>query len=167
MDLFQDIIKTILGVSSDVIVLLATTAILTGYGIFSGKDKIVSFILSLYPTAFLFRIIPFFRDVLGEASGTSKDVLIKLCIFGLIFVPIHLVINNFIITDFPMSRLRKLVEAGLLGLTGTAVILSFSYQVVNISKLYNFSSGIDALFIAGNFFWWLIGSFVVLFFFRK
>lgn len=167
MNSFQDVVQSILSASSDTFVVLALIAILSGYGLFAGKHRLVSFIVSLYPAAFIFRLIPFFKDILGQTSATGQDVLVKLVIFALILVPIHLVMASFISTEFSLSRIKKFIEAGVLGLAGTAVLIAFSYQVVNISKLYNFSAGIDALFISGNFFWWLLASFVALFFLRK
>jgi len=167
MNFFQDIVQSVLSASSDVVIILALIAILFAYGLFAGKSHLVSFIISLYPAAFIFKLVPFFQDILGKTSATAQDVLIKIVIFALIFMPIHLVINSLISTEFSFSRIRKFIEAGILGLTGTSVLVAFSYQVVNISKLYNFSAGIDKLFISGNFFWWLIASFIVLFFLRK
>lgn len=167
MNLFQDAVQNILSASSDAVIIAILISSFTAYGLFFGKSRLVSAILSLYPTAFIFKIIPFFQEILKQTSATPQDVLIKLVIFALIFIPIHFVMNHFVSSEFPFSRIRKFIEAGMLGVVATAIVIAFSYQVINISKLYNFSSGIDTLFISGNFFWWLVASFIALFFLRK
>lgn len=167
MNFLQDAVQNILSASSDAVVIAGLIAGFTAYGLFFGKSRLVTAILSLYPAAFIFKLIPFFQEILKQTSATPQDVLIKLVIFVLIFIPIHLVMNHFISAEFSFSRIRKFIEAGILGVVATSTVIAFSYQVINISKLYNFSSGIDSLFISGNFFWWLVASFVALFFLRK
>lgn len=167
MNIFQDAVQNILSASSDAVVIAILVSGFTAYGLFFGKRRLVSAILSLYPTAFIYKLIPFFQEILKQTPATPQDVLVKLVIFALIFIPIHFVMNHFVSSEFSFSKIRKFVEAGLLGVVATAIAIAFSYQVINISKLYNFSSGIDSLFISGNFFWWLVASFVALFFLRK
>jgi len=167
MDALQEIAQSVLSASSDVVVLGAIFAIATSYGLFFGKGRAVSLILALYPTALIFELIPYFKDILGTVSETSGDVLVKAVIFAIILLPLHFIINHFIFTDFSFSRIRKLFEAGILGLSVLALLIAFSYRVIDISELYNFSSGIDTLFASANFFWWLLAPFVVLTFLRK
>lgn len=167
MNIFQDAVQNILSASSDAVVIAILVSGFTAYGLFFGKRRLVSAILSLYPTAFIYKLIPFFQEILKQTSAIPQDVLVKLVIFVLIFIPINFVMNHFVSSEFSFSKIRKFVEAGLLGVVATAIAIAFSYQVINISKLYNFSSGIDSLFISGNFFWWLVASFIALFFLRK
>ena len=167
MDALQEITQSVLSASSDAVVIGGMFAVATAYGLFFGKGRIVSLILALYPTALIFELIPYFKDILGTVSGTSSDVLVKAVIFVIILLPLHFVISHFIFTDFSFSRIRKTFEAGILGLSALVLLIAFSYRVIDISELYNFSSGVDTLFASANFFWWLLAPFVALTFLRK
>jgi len=167
MNIVQDIIKSILSFSSDAVVIVSFAMVFAAYGIFFGKGKLLALILSFYPASFLFNAIPYFKKILNSAPISISEASIQVIIFLALFIPINFVFNQFVHGEFSFSRIRKVVEAGILGLAATSLVVVFSYHVINLQKIYNFSAGIDSLFLGGYIFWWLLAPFVVIFFFRR
>jgi len=167
MNIVQDIIKSVLSFSSDAVIIAILALVFAAYGIFFGKGKLISIILSFYPAVYIFDSIPYFKKILTSAPITFSEALIQILIFLALFIPINFVLRHFIHGEFSSSRIKKVLEAGILGLTATSLVILFTYHGINLQKIYNFSSGIDSLFLSGNIFWWLLAPFVIIFFFRR
>lgn len=167
MNIVQDIIKSVLSFSSDAVTIAILAVIFASYGIFFGKGKLISIILSFYPSVYIFDSIPYFKKILSGSPITLSEAVVQGLIFLALFIPINFVFKHFIHGEFSFSRIRKVLEAGILGLTATSLVILFSYHVINLQKIYNFSAGIDALFLGTNIFWWLLAPFVVIFLMRK
>jgi hypothetical protein len=104
---------------------------------------------------------------LVAVSANLGEALVEVVLFLVIFIPINYVTLHIVSGEFSFSRIKKVFEAGILGLTATSLTMLFSYQVVNLQKIYNFSPAIDKLFTGDAFFWVLLIPFGVLFFLRK
>ena len=167
MELVQEFVKGVLSFSSDIVVLAALTAVFTAFALFKGKDKVVALILSFYPSAFIFGEIPYFKQYLNSNPADFQEAVVQLLLFLVIFLPINYVVLHIVAGEFSFSRLKKLFEALILGLTATSLSVLLSYHVINLQKIYNFSSGLDSLFTGNGLFWWLLIPFGVLFFLRK
>jgi hypothetical protein len=162
MAIVQDITKSILSFSSDAVVIFAVIAIFTAYGIFFGKGKILSLLLAFYPATLVLRAIPQFNNPLG-----SPDTYTQLGLFLIVFIVLFYIFNHFIQGQFSFSHVRKTLEASVFGLTAASLTIYFTYHVVNLQKIYNFSPSIDNLFMGNTSFWWLLAPFVIIFLFRK
>lgn len=167
MNIVQNIIQSFLSFSSDAIIIAGVAVLFTAYGIFFGKGKIISLILAFYPSTYLFKSIPYFKKVLSVSPTNSSEALAQIVIFLALFVPISYILSKFMYAEFSFSRVKKVVSAAVLGLTATSLALVFSYHVINLQKIYNFSAGIDSLFLGSYIFWWLLAPFAIIFFFRK
>lgn len=167
MDIIQSILKGALSLSSDIVVIAALTAVFASVGLFFGKDRLVALILTFYPAGLIFTHFPYFSKYTQPKIYAFQNSLIALGIFLIIFIVVYFIIRNFVSSDFSFSSIKKVVEAGVLGLAASSLAILFSYNVVNLSKLYNFSSGIDRLFDGSALFWWLLAPFVILFIFKK
>lgn len=167
MSIFQDIVRNVLSFSSDAVVILALFAGATAFGLFFGKHKLVSIILTFYPTALIFRSIPYFKKILSTTPLTFSEAFAQIAVFFAVFIPIYFILSHFISTEFSFSRIRKVIEACLLGFVATVLAIFSSYHIINLQKIYNFSTGIDSLFLSSTVFWWLLAPFVALFFLRK
>lgn len=167
MGIVQDIVKGVLSFSSDIVIIALLTAVFAAYALFLGKDRVVALILSFYPSVLLFKAIPYFKKLVVLNPANLQEAFVQVFLFLVIFVPVNYVVLHIVSGEFSFSRIKKVFEAGILGLTATSLTILFSYQVVNLQKIYNFSSGIDKLFTGDAFFWVLIIPFGVLFFLRK
>jgi len=159
MDFIQGIVKTVLSFSSDIVVLVALSAIFASIGLFFGKKRLVAIILAFYPAGLIFSVFPFFKN----ATGFLSETLVFLVFFLLSFYLFGFILS----TEFSYLRIRRLFEATILGITATALTISFSYHVVVVTSLYNFSTSIDRLFLGQMYFWWLLIPLGVLFILRK
>ena len=136
----------------------------TSYGLMMGKGRIVSLILSFFPAAFLFRYLPFLKTFSVSSPTTSGDVLTQVLLFLVLLIPIHLLLNHYISSDFSFaSPIRKFFESLILGSATASLFILASYQVINIKSFYNFSGGIDNLFTGNLLFYWLLLPFIALF----
>jgi len=167
MGIVQDVVKGVLSFSSDIVIVALLTAIFAAYALFLGKDRVVSLILSFYPSVLIFKALPYFKKLIVLNPSNFQDALIQVILFLIIFVPVNYVMLHIVSGEFSFSRVKKVFEAGILGLTATSLTILFSYHVINLQKMYNFSSGIDNLFTGTMFFWWLLIPFGVLLFLRK
>ncbi len=166
MDIVQDVVGTVLSFSSDAIIIAVLVGIFSTYSIFYGKGKTISLILGFYPAVFIFGFFPFFKEILKEQPENLSQAIIQVIIFLSVFIPVVYIVNKFISDEFSFSRIRRIFEAGALGLASSFLAILFSYKVVNLQKLYNFSPAIDSLFL-GNTFWWLIAPFIIIFLIRR
>jgi hypothetical protein len=167
MDAFQVAVKSIFSLSSDIAAIAGLTALFALVGLLFGKGKLVALILAFYPTGLLFKNLPFFKKFTTFSALSLQDTLTGLAIFLVLFGLIHYIINTFISADFSYSSIGKFFEACFLGLTATSIAILFSYQIINLAKIYNFSPSIDKLFAGDALFWWLLAPLGVLFIIRK
>ena len=148
MDIIQKLLGGFFSFSSDVIIILVLIAIGSAYAYFMGKGRAVSLVLSFYPGILLYNNFPFF----GEAS-----ISVKLVIFVVAVLLVHLVLGRFITANFPYSKIRTVFESLVLGLISAGLILFVSYHTIPIEKLYNFSPwlilwSLAILFSGGSFY---------------
>jgi hypothetical protein len=167
MEIFRDALQSVLSFSSDAMLIIALTTLGSTYAYIKGKEKGISLILSFYPSFLIFSQLPFFREYTASNPASSTEAMTQVGIFLVIFIPIHFILNRFVSADFSYSKLRKIGDSFILGLLTAGLVLLFSYHVVNIELVYNFSSGIDAFFLGNYYFWWLLAPFIAFFFLKK
>jgi len=158
MEVLQDVLQKILSASTDAFIIAILIAAFSALALFYGKRRIVALIFSFYPAALILDSISYLDD---------SSVLIQASSLVIAVIFIAYLIQRLIYAEFPYSRFRKFTEAILLGISATAITLAFSYHVVDISSVYNFSAGLDKLFSSVNFFWWLLAPLSVIFIIRR
>ena len=143
--------------SGDAIFLITLVVLFLALGLYIGKGKLVSLILSFYPTTLLFNTFPFMsRAVL--LHGDKLVVCNKLAIFLLFFIPINIIVDRYVFAEsFGSSTSNALKVAGL-ALAVTILLVLFSYTTINYDVFHNFSAQIDLLFStpARLFYWNLV-----------
>jgi hypothetical protein len=167
MQIVKDAITSALSFSSDVIIILVLVGLFTAYAFVMGKRKAISLILSFYPAVAISRLLPLFKEYTASNQVSSSQALTQTAVFLVILIPIHLILNQFIATEFSFGSLRKIIESLSLGAVTAGLAVFFSYQVVNFKSIYNFGSGIDILFSGYLLFVWLALPIVALFLFRE
>lgn len=167
MQTFQDITQNLLSVSSDVVVILVLVAIGSAIGFFYGKSRIIAAIIAFYPAIILFRSVPFFNDVVEKNPTNTGEALSAIAVFAVGYALSFMSLKRIISAEFPYSRVKKTIEGILFGGLFASMLVYISYQVINLQKIYNFSGGIDKLFVSSVVFWWLIIPLVLTWMFRR
>ena len=149
-------------ITMDFVVLAGLLILFFAYTMYFGKSRIISAIIAFYPAVFLYKLFPSIDKFLvlkGDALMTLNEILI----FLVFFVPINIIISRFIFSDSGFGSSKVLRTVGL-SLVSVVLVLIFTYSVVSLDIVYNFSQPIDGLFLAGNMFYWDLAPVILLFF---
>jgi len=161
--MFSQILKNGLPISMDVIVLVGLFILFFAYAMYFGKSRIISALFAFYPAQFLFEHFPFMNKLL-ILKGDSLLTLNKVFIFLLFFIPLNIIIARYIFSDSGYGSSKMFRIAGF-ALAGVVVVLLFTYSVVNLDALYNFSSATDVLFSGTDkTFYWNVAPLVLMYF---
>ena len=135
-------------ISSDIIVLAVVFFAILVYTMYFGKNRTISAILSYYPAVILFTNFPFTKQLMISKGGIATT-LNSLVIFLIIFIPLNIIINRYIIAESGQGTTHIIRTAGL-AFTALILVIMFSYTIVDLSEFYNFSHVIDSLFATPN-----------------
>ncbi|MES2213278.1 MAG: hypothetical protein V4473_00380 [Patescibacteria group bacterium] len=160
---FLTSLKTNGSLTTDLIVLGIILLIFFFYGIYFGKNRLISLIVSFYPAMFLYGIFPFATKLM-ILHGGNLILLNKILIFLIFLIPLDIIIARFVSVDSGYGGAEHYLRIGVSALILVALTLIFTYSVISFDSLYNFSSHIDALFTSTRIFWWYIAPFAILFF---
>lgn len=139
--------------SADVTVLTIAFIVFFLYGLYFGRDRLISLIITFYLATFLYRIFPY-ADKLTFLSGDNLALLNKIGIFLLFFLPINIIISRYIVAQEYDGSSHVFRTLGL-SLASLIVLMLFSYTVTSLDHFYTFSPIINDLFAgAGRVFWW-------------
>jgi hypothetical protein len=157
-------ISTFTSLSSDTLILIILAVAFLFLGFRKGKDVLVTGLLSLYVTAFLYSNAFFVNSLIFVAKDPAKLFWNHLAIFILFFVPVYLILSKIILAENDRGPLG-LIKMAILSLVTTGLLITIFYHVVPISTVYNFSSAVDSLFESSRTFTvWLILPLAALFF---
>jgi hypothetical protein len=161
MEAIQDITHSLISFSSDAVLVLVFIILGTAVSLYFGKAKILSMVFSFYPAVVLFENIKFLESFVEKNPQSLKEATPSIAIFIAIFLICFFAIRRYIFAEFPFSRIGRLLESIIYGAIFASLCVYFLYHVINIQKIYNFSPGIDALFISTVAYWWLLIPFGV------
>lgn len=148
--------------TSDIFILLALLVIFMVIGLYSGKNRIISFILAFYPTVFIYKNLPFI-DKLLFLKGDNMIILNKVLIFIIILIVISVIIVRHTFSSSGYGGLNSITTLAVPSIGATILILVFSYSVVDLSILHTFSPIIADLFSStSKIFWWTIAPLLLL-----
>jgi hypothetical protein len=147
--------------SADLTVLSVAFIVFFIYGMYFGRNRLISLVLSFYLATFLYRIFPY-ADKLTFLSGDNLALLNKIGIFLLFFLPLTIIINRYIISHEYSGTSHMIRTAGL-AFAAVIVLMLFSYTVTNLDHFYTFSPTISSLFAGeSRVFWWNIAPLALL-----
>ncbi len=147
--------------SSDIIFFLVALIFFVGFIMFFGKKTAVSVILSFYPATILYNFFPFTQKLV-IFSDPQFEILNKLIIFLILFVPICIIIDRYVADSEYSSSVGILRVAGF-SLAFLILIVLFSYAVASYDTLHNFGPQIDALFAGTDrIFYWSLAPLIIL-----
>ena len=132
-------------INFDLIILAVIFVVLFLYTVYFGKNRIISLILSFYPSVFLFKSFPWVSKLL-LLHGDKMLVLNNVGIFLIFFLPLNIIINRYIFSESGHSGMSHVFRIVGFAFSATILVVLFSYSVVNLDIFYNFSPALDALF---------------------
>jgi len=160
-DLFENTWSTVTSLSIDFFILLAIFLFFILYAFYFGKERIITFILSLYVAAFLFPIFPYIESVLIFTDSPLQVVLSKVSIFVAFALVANIIIGRFTFSEFSRNTFYGWFETFLLSFSATALLLVFSYHILPITEVYDFNPYLDIIFEPAKYlFWWLALPFI-------
>jgi hypothetical protein len=146
--------------SGDIAFLIALLVVIFLCAMYFGKNRIASIILTFYPAVFLYKIFPYTNKFI-YLSGDRGVAINKIAIFLVFFIVINFVVRKYI--DLFAESGNMFHKAGL-SVAVLILILLFSYNVVSLDTLHNFSNSIDVLFNSNLIFWWSLAPLAILMF---
>lgn len=147
---------------SDIFILVILFLFFFCYALYFGKNTIIATILAFYPAQYFYQNFPFMNSLL-VLKGDSLLLLNKVLIFILFLVPLTILIGRYVFQDSGYGSAHYLRCAGYT-ISMIILILLFSYSVVSLDSIHNFSPMISNLFTgADRIFWWHLAPLALLF----
>ncbi|MBX4210628.1 hypothetical protein KW783_01510 [Candidatus Parcubacteria bacterium] len=137
------------------------------YCIRYGRSSLVALVLAFYPAILLFETFPYIRKVTLVSDAGSGIVINNLIIFLVFLSASFIAVRRVIGHDYSQGY-KRYFESIILSLAATILVVTVTYHVVPIGKLYNFSAAFD-VFFAGTaaYFWSLLIPLILIFIQRK
>lgn len=149
--------------SSDIVILVLLFVFFFIYALYLGKGAIISLILAFYPAQFFYERFPFVDSAM-LLKGDSLILLNKVGIFLLFLVPLTILFGRYVFHDSGYGSMHYARMAGY-ALLCVVIVLIFSYSIISLDSIHNFSSQIDTLFTGSDrIFYWNIAPIAILFF---
>jgi len=163
--LFENTLAQVTSLSLDFFLLIAFFIVFTAYTFYFGKGRAATFIISLYVSTFLYLFFPYFEKLKGLVETESGTIGIELSLFIAFLIITNIIIGRLIGGVFSVSTLYSWFEGILLSISGTVLVLIFSYHIIPITQIYDFSPYLDALFEPAEYlFFWLSAPLLALIF---
>lgn len=143
--------------SLDFIIIVVTLAALFTLSMHLGKGAIITLIFSFYVGLLTYLHFPYIERFLFFTENETQLFLSNAAIFLAFVIISYVTLSRVVYADFSEGAPERIFEAGLLSAAATLLLLSFSYQILPVTTLYNFSESVDLLFEPSNlFFLWLV-----------
>lgn len=131
------------------------------FALYAGKGRVISLILAYYPASILFSTLPFLNKLL--VLQDKMLVLNKMAVFLIFLIPLSIIINSYVFSESMHTGAEHLFRTAGLALIMLALVVSFSYSVVNYDVFHNFTASTDALFNPiSRIFYMNVGIFAIL-----
>ena len=140
--------------SWDVIVILFFVAAGFFYGLFTGKSRLVSILISTYVAAFVFENFRYF-DFLVAGRSVLETFLIRASSFFLLLIVAAMIISRFMVRrDF---EARVWWQAFGLSFLEVGLVIALMFQFLPAREFFEFSPLVERLFAGTEAFsWWLL-----------
>lgn len=142
-------ISTFTSLSSDTLFLIILIAVFLFIGLRKGKGVLVTIIVSLYISTFLYSYTFLVKSLVFVSDDPFKLFWNHLAIYVLFFVPVYIILNKIISTEGDRGPVG-FVKVGLLSVVLVGFTIAILYHFLSLSSVYNFSSSINDLFASKN-----------------
>ena len=151
--------------SSDVVAIAVIIIAVVSYGLYRGKENLVSLLVSLYIGMVAYTSSPFLKSLLFFKQNNTQVFFSKLIVYLILVVVINIVMNRVISPSFAMTRARNYIEIALLAIAVSASAIVIAFNTLSLSLAYT-PSLISGNILASStaLFSTLISSLVIIFF---
>jgi hypothetical protein len=154
---------SVLNLASDFLVVIIVVALLFLFAWYVGRGPFVAILLAFYAAYAAYATFPY-MSYLPSAPPLSS-VLAHIGLYAAFVFAFYLVLRRVIVSDFLYIGIFGLA---ILAFVGAAFLIALGYHVFAISAVYHFSSAIDMLFAAKQYFFlWFAAPAVGLFFLAR
>lgn len=165
MDVAQ-ISKILSNPSWDLIVLFFFIAAGFFYGISAGKSKLVSFLVSLYVSGFLFEKFYYLGQFIKTDTLTGA-FMARVAVFLVILFAVNLLFSRVLRLSSEGSE-KKWWQALLISFLSAGLLFSYLFHLFPAKEVFTFSPVVRNFFASDSaFFWWLVLPLVALFLARR
>ncbi|MBU3926004.1 hypothetical protein KJ763_02460 [Patescibacteria group bacterium] len=152
--------------SWDLIVLFFFIAVGFFYGLMAGKSRMISFLVSLYISGFLFDKF-YYLDQLIKTDSLTSTFMARIGVFLVVLFIINLLFSKVLRLSSDGSE-KKWWQALLLSFLSAGLLFSYLFHLFPAKDLFTFSPIVQNIFASDSaFFWWLTLPLVALFFVRR
>jgi len=149
----------------DIIIILALAIVFFGYAIIVGREKIVSVVLSIYPTSLIYSSLAFLDKLVIFTSSSRAIFLNKFLIFIILFLVVHFILNKYLSSIFDSSGI---VSTALISISATLLFIDTTARLFKLHEFYKLSPALEAYLSAPNYHSiFLILPLILIFFARK
>jgi hypothetical protein len=143
---------------------LAIFGLLAVYAIFKGRQAIMNVIIALYFALLISIEFPYYDFVLRGLESAQGIAAMKLGFFAFITTLATVLCFRIMPDEFKENRFESMGKKLLLALTGTALVMTFSFHVLPVTEFLTPGTPLQTVFAPEQyFFWWLILPLVVLY----
>ena len=162
----ETIIQNLSGLSSfDLLIVGALFVALVGFGLLTGRTRLIVLLFALYPAALVFPWLPGGTAGFFGIEGGHSVAIMDLSLFVLLGAAFHFALYRHVEPNSSFGDSLSFFEGVLLGVSGMILLLAFYYHVLTLTALYDFGLSLDTLFTQlVPPFWLLIAPLVVFFF---
>ena len=163
---FNQISQLLRNPSWDIVVFFAFIALGFFYGIAAGRRRLISFLLSIYISGFLFENFHYLERLIRGESLVST-FFARVFFFFLIVLAVSALLSSFIEGHGAPNEKNWLHSLGL-SFLGAGLLFSYFFHLFPAREIFEFSPLIQKLFASDSaFFWWLTLPLVSLFLARR
>lgn len=156
----ESITHIVSSVSADIFGLLGLLLLFVVLGLSRGKDTLISYIFSLYPSALMTAHFPFY-DRITFLDVEAVPSLPMLTVFVLSLIGTMCIITKYVDARYQEHAFWRYVEIGALATGAVTLTISVLYNIIELQYLYHLSPMIDTVLASKTyFFFWIIAPLV-------
>jgi hypothetical protein len=159
------VVGLIKGLSSDVVAFAVIFVAVAAYGLYRGKESLVSLLISIYLGMAAYNTSAFLKSFLILKQNNTQVFFSHLIVYLVLVIIINLVISRIIGATFVMSKMRNWLDIALLSIAVVASFVVIAFNTLSLSLAYSPNLLSASLLASGTaLLWTLIASFVIVFF---
>lgn len=160
----DQIINTVTSLSPDILATVAFFLLVATLALSVRTKKVLSAILAFYPAALVFEFYPYLSNSVVVGQDPLLIYLNKLAVFAAFVVLGYVVFSTFLKgKTLEAHGSRKMLAAGLIGLSATVLVVVLVLSIIPIMPLYEPSSIAMTIAQTRYTFWFLLTPLALLY----
>jgi hypothetical protein len=148
---------------SDFLIVLVLVGIFFLFAWYVGRGPFVAVLLAFYCAYALYVMFPYMSYLPTAPALTA--LLARIGVYLGLSLFFYIILRRVVVSDFLYVGVFGLIALSFLG---AAFLIAISYNIFNITSVYQFTPAIDLLFAPAKFFfWWFAAPAIGLFFLAR